>query len=172
MKAMGYGLLLVGVQRAALDGATVTGADELRAALEALLRAAREAGAAIVHVKDDARPGEPGEPETPGWELAFDPLPGEPIVRKATPNAFEANPALADVLRAMRVRTVVVAGLASDLGVRATALGALERGFEVLVPAGAHATATGDAAAAERVMLELEAEGVGIVEPGETPFRG
>ena len=51
---MGYGLLLVGVQRAALDGATASSADELRAVLEALLRAAREAGAAIETVRQKA----------------------------------------------------------------------------------------------------------------------
>src|SRR6478735_7800079 len=149
MERMGFGLLLVDAQRNMLEGDTaVADAERFRAVLDGLLEAARDAGAAVVHVKNDGRPGDPDEPGTPGWELAFDRRPGEPVVRKDVPNTFESNPALADVLHAMGVETLVVAGLQSELCVQATALGALERGFHVVVPAAAHATFDGDEPAA------------------------
>lgn len=174
MERMGHGLILVDVQRNMLEGpGAVAGAGDFREVLAGLLDAARDAGAAIIHVKNDGRPGEPDEPGTPGWELAFAPLPGEPVVRKDAADAFESNPALADVLRAMGVDTLVVAGLQSELCVQATAIGALERGFDVIVPAGAHTTYdAGEPAAviAERVTLELVASGVEVPEPDEVRF--
>ncbi|WP_295125534.1 isochorismatase family protein [uncultured Leifsonia sp.] len=174
MERMGYGLILVDVQRNMLEGqGAVVGAAGFRALLSGLLDAARDADAAIIHVKNDGRSGDPDEPGTDGWELEFTPLPGEPVVRKNAANTFESNPALADVLRAMGVDTVVVAGLQSELCVQATALGALERGFDVIVPAGAHTTYDDVEPAAvvvERVTLELIAAGVEVPELDEVSF--
>lgn len=174
MDRMGHGLILVDVQRNMLEGpGAVSGASEFRELLSGLLDAARDADAAIIHVKNDGTAGDPDEPGTPGWELVFTPLPGEPIVRKDAPNAFESNPALADVLRAMGVDTVVVAGLQSEYCVQATAVGALERGFDVIVPAGAHTTYDDGEPAAdivERVTLELVAAGVEVLELDEVVF--
>ncbi|MEN2742185.1 isochorismatase family protein [Microbacterium sp. X-17] len=171
---MGYGLILVDVQRNMLEGeSAVEGAAEFRGVLADLLDAARDADAAIVHVKNDGRRGDPDEPGTPGWELVFAPLPGEPVIRKDAANAFESNPALADVLRAMGVDTLVVAGLQSEYCVQATAIGALERGFDVIVPAGAHWTYDhGEPAAdiVERVTLDLIAAGVEVPELDEVTF--
>jgi nicotinamidase-related amidase len=174
MERMGYGLILVDVQRNMLEGqSAVAGAAAFRQVLSGLLDAARDAGAAIIHVKNDGGSGDPDEPGTDGWQLEFTPLPGEPVVRKDVANAFESNPALADVLRAMGVDTVVVAGLQSELCVQATALGALERGFDVVVPAGAHATyddVEPATAVVERVTLELIAAGVEVPELDEVSF--
>ena len=171
---MGYGLMLVDVQRNLLEGDdAVDGADGLRSALGGLLDAAREAGVPVVHVENDGAVGDPDEPGTPGWELVFPPAPGEPVVRKDVPDTFLSNPALADVLHAMGVDTLVVAGLQSELCVQATALGALERGFDVVVPAGAHATFDAEIPAREvvaRVTLELTAAGVEVVELDEVVF--
>ncbi|MDN4614841.1 isochorismatase family protein [Leifsonia sp. F6_8S_P_1B] len=173
---MGHGLLLMDVQRNMLEGETaVPDASRLRGVLKGLLDAAREAGAAVVHVKNDGGPGDPDEPGTPGWELAFARRSGEFVVRKDVPNAFQSNPALADVLHAMGVDTLVVAGMQSELCVQATAVGARERGFAVLVPAGAHGTFDGEepaAAIAERVDLELAAAGIEVPEVGEVRFGG
>ncbi|WP_313544706.1 isochorismatase family protein [Leifsonia aquatica] len=172
---MGYGLMLVDVQRNMLEGETaIAHADELRRVLAGLLEAARDAGVPIVHVRNDGAPGDPDEPWTTGWESVFAPAPGEPVVRKDDPDTFLSNPALADVLHAMGVDTLVVAGLQSEVCVQATALGALERGFAVVVPSGAHATFDGDVPADEivaRVTLELDAAGAEAVELDEVTFR-
>ncbi|GIT79519.1 hypothetical protein LLS1_11880 [Leifsonia sp. LS1] len=167
--------MLVDVQRTMLEGDdAVDGADDLRRALGGLLDAAREAGVPVIHVENDGAVGDPDEPGTPGWELVFPPEPGEPVVRKDVPDTFLSNPALADVLHAMGVDTLVVAGLQSELCVQATALGALERGFDVVVPTGAHATFDAEIPAQEivaRVTLELTAAGVEVVELDEVAFR-
>lgn len=174
MDSMGYGLMLVDVQRNMLDGETaIEGAATFRATMSGLLERARQARIPIVHVQNDGDAGDPDEPGTPGWEFVFRPLPGEPVVRKDVMNTFESNPALADVLHAMGVSTLIVAGLQSEYCVQSTALGALERGFEVIVPADGHATYDdGESAAeiSERVAIELAAEGVTIVDLVEVRF--
>lgn len=166
--------MLLDVQRDMLEGETaIAGAEEFRRVMGGLLEAARDAGVPIVHVQNDGGPGDPDEPGTRGWELVFPPAPGEPVVRKDDPDTFLSNPALADVLHAMGVDTLIVAGLQSELCVQATALGALERGFAVVVPSGAHATYDGELTAdgiAERVSLELDAAGVEIVELDDVTF--
>lgn len=172
---MGYGLMLVDVQRNLLEGDTaIEGAEEFRRVLGDLLAAARDAEVPIIHVENDGAPGAPDEPGTVGWELVFAPAPGEPVVRKDDPDTFLSNPALADVLHAMGVETLIVAGLPSERCVQATALGALERGFAVVVPAGAHATYDGELAAGEivaQVTLELDAAGVEVIELDDVTFR-
>ncbi|GAB3580918.1 cysteine hydrolase family protein [Leifsonia lichenia] len=174
MDRMGYGLMLVDVQRNMLEGETaIEGAAAFRDTMSGLLERAREARIPIVHVQNDGDPGDPDEPGTPGWEFVFRPLPGEPVVRKDVTNTFESNPALADVLHAMGVSTLIVAGLQSEYCIQATALGALERGFEVIVPADGHATyddAQPAAEISERVAIELAAEGVTIVDLVEVRF--
>ncbi|MFF1875536.1 isochorismatase family protein [Kitasatospora herbaricolor] len=165
---MGNALILVDAQRDMLEGETaVEQAETFRAALFELLERARAAGVPIVHVQNDGAVGEPDQPWTPGWELSFRALPGEPVVRKAVGNTFEANPALADVLRAMGVDAVVVAGLQSERCIQATSRGALAHGFDVTVPSDGHTTYDDGepaAAIAERVTRELEADGVRILD--------
>lgn len=171
---MGYGLMLVDVQRNMLDGETaIEGAAAFREAMSGLLDRARDARIPIVHVQNDGGPGDPDEPGTPGWDFVFRPLPGEPVVRKDVANTFESNPALADVLHAMGVSTLTVAGLQSEYCIRSTALGALERGFEVILPADGHATYDDGEPAEDirqRVEIELTAEGVTIVDLVEVRF--
>lgn len=171
---MGHGLMLVDVQRNMLEGDTaIEDAAAFRATLSGLLERARAAHIPIVHVQNDGGSGDPDEPGTPGWQFVFRPLPGEPVVRKDVFNTFESNPALADVLHAMGVSTLVVAGLQSEYCIQATSLGALERGFEVIVPADGHATYDDGEPAAdirERVALELAAEGVALVPLADVHF--
>ncbi|MFF1634043.1 isochorismatase family protein [Leifsonia sp. NPDC058248] len=165
---MGNALILVDVQRDMLEGeSAIEQAETFRDALAALLQKAREAGVPIVHVQNDGGVGDIDEPGTAGWELSFHPEPGEPVVRKAVSNTFEANPALADVLRAMGVGAVVVAGLQSEHSILATSRGALANGFDVTVPSDGHTTYDDGepaAAIAERITRELDADGVRIVD--------
>ncbi|MFF1573757.1 isochorismatase family protein [Leifsonia sp. NPDC058292] len=172
---MAKGLMLIDVQRNMLDGdGAIEGAVGFRQALSALIDQARDAGVPIVHVKNDGRRGDPDEPGTNGWELVFRPLPGEPVVRKDVGDAFESNPALADVLRAMGVDTVVIAGLQSEHCVQATSRGALGRGLRVELPADGHATYDDGEPAAEisrRVNTELALDGVTIVDLATVAFE-
>jgi len=101
----------------------------------------------IIHIRNNGEAGEPDEPNTPGWNLVFEPLPLEESAKRGTPpeavidklknNAFAGTP-LGEMVRERD--EVVVVGMQSDFCVRATCHAALARGNNVYVVSGAHAT--------------------------------
>ncbi|KAG8212815.1 Isochorismatase-like protein [Butyriboletus roseoflavus] len=91
----------------------------------------------IIHVRNSGEPREPDEPNTPGWQLLFPPLPHEPIIDKEKNNAF-ANTRLGDLIP--ENAEIVVVGMQSDYCVRATCSAALTTGHEVILIRDAHAT--------------------------------
>jgi len=169
-------LMLIDVQRNMLEPpAPVPSAASIRDALEDLLLGARRAGALVVHVQNDGSPGEPDEPGTVGWQLFFPVSAGERIVRKDQSDAFAADPLLAKGLADQQITEVVIAGMQSNYCVADSCRGALNRGLQVILTSGAHATydesepASGISARIER---ELAAEGVTVLPFGEVSFGG
>lgn len=133
-------LLVVDVQRGFVSGPdAVPAAPALLKTLDELVAAARHAGALVVHLQNDGPPGEPDEPHTPGWELAIAPRDGEPVLRKTEDDPF-AETGLAARLSSRDVTCLVVCGVLSEFCVSAAARGALDRGFDVVLPHDAHAT--------------------------------
>ena len=135
-------LLIIDVQMYLLrnpeDGG-VPAAHAIRQNIQSILSKARSEDhpPRIIHVRNNGEPSEPDEPNTPGWELFFQPLPHEPIVDKKKNNAF-AGTRLGDLIP--ETAEVIVVGMQSDYCVRATCSAALDRGNEVILIRGAHAT--------------------------------
>jgi len=162
---MASGLLLVNVQRHMLEGsAPVPAAREVRRAIGRLLKEARAADAVVVHVQNEGMVGDPDEPNTRGWQLAFPVESSDLVVRKTQQNPFVSAVRLAPALRRRSVDRLVVAGLLSNYCVAATCRGALDRGFQVVLASGAHATydekepAADISAAVERELQEVGVE--------------
>jgi streptothricin hydrolase len=133
-------LLIIDVQAGHVGGAhAVPDAEPLVETIAALLAAAREAGALVVHVQNDGDAGQVDAPGTAGWELHFAPVDGETVIRKEHDDAFRET-ALGELLTAAGVRSLVVCGLMSEMCVSATARTALDRGYRVVLPHDAHAT--------------------------------
>jgi len=116
----------------------------------------------IVHIRNNGDPGDPDEEGTPGWQLIYDPLPGEPVINKNKNNAF-AGTRLGDVVSCEA--EIVVIGMQSDFCIRATCSAALGRGNEVLMIRGCHATYDrvdpsdgGFITPASKIEAEVEAE--------------
>lgn len=133
-------------------------------AIDELLRRAREARATVVHVRNNGGATDPDAPGSPGWELVYEPRPGERVIDKFEPDAF-AGTGLLDLLPAGT--PLVLAGMQSEFCVRATALSAQDKGFPVFVVRGAHATYDGGTPAADishQIEKELDEAGVSIVE--------
>ncbi len=118
--------------------------EEVLPRLHRFIHAARTAGAMIVRIENvipDAMHSEVwqhqhGQPTTflaPGSDAAafapgFEPQPGDIVISKPRYSAFFASP-LETVLRSNGIRTVVVAGLATDVCVSSTARDAFQRDF-------------------------------------------
>ena len=135
-------LLLIDVQKHLLrdpkDGG-VPAAHTVRQNIQNILAKARSEShpPRIIHVRNNGEAGEPDEPNTPGWQLFFTPLPNEPVIDKRKNNAFEGTK-LGELIS--KTAEIIVVGLQSDYCVRATCSAALDRGNEVILIRGAHAT--------------------------------
>jgi nicotinamidase/pyrazinamidase len=160
--------------------------------LNAEIARARSAGVSIVYTQDWHPPTTPHFAKDGGvwpvhclaasWGAAFHPdliVDGE-VVRKgvggedgysgfsvADPRSGERqDTALDSVLRDHGIRRVTIGGLATDYCVRATALDAVERGFETTVLVDAIAGVDLAAGDSERALDEMRAAGVTLARAG------
>jgi nicotinamidase-related amidase len=106
-----------------------------------LLKAAREAGAPVIHIAQRGRPGGLFDPDGPGFRIAAQAAPadGEAVIQKSLPNAF-AKTELHDVLQEVGRKSLVLAGFMTHMCVSATARSALDHGYAATVAADAVAT--------------------------------
>lgn len=101
---------------------------------------ARQMGVPVVwvqHADDDLPAGSEGWQ----WAGALTPAPGEPVIGKHFNSAFEQT-TLADELARLGASHITLAGAASNWCIRATAHGALERGYDLTLVKDAHTTET------------------------------
>lgn len=101
---------------------------------------ARQMGVPVVwvqHADDDLPAGSAGWQ----WAGALTPAPGEPVIGKHFNSAFEQT-TLADELARLGASHITLAGAASNWCIRATAHGALERGYDLTLVKDAHTTET------------------------------
>lgn len=94
----------------------------------------------IIHVQNDAPEDQLDTPGGPFWGLMIEPIEGEWLVNKTTPDAFESNTDLAHRLRAVRVNQIEMIGCQSEMCVRSTLITARAEGFSVSLPVGLHGT--------------------------------
>lgn len=102
------------------------------------VRRAREAGVPVVWVQHHDDELERGSPAWQ-WVPELEPLPGEIRIHKRFNSAFERTDLLPELDR-LGVSRLFVAGAATNWCIRATAYGALERGFDVTLIRDAHTT--------------------------------
>ena len=129
-------LLVIDAQVGVLAGAWQRESVVRRIALA--VERARQAGVPVVwvqHHDDELKHG------TPPWQLVPELVPLEAEVRidKAFNSAFERTDLLA-MLNQKRVSRLFLAGAATNWCIRATAYGALDRGFDVTLISDAHTT--------------------------------
>ncbi len=102
------------------------------------VRRARQAGLPVIWVQhEDAEMPR----DTPGWQWAPElvPEPGEARVFKSHNSSFEDTPLL-DLLDRGGISRLYLAGALSNWCIRATAYGALDRGFDLTLISDAHTT--------------------------------
>jgi nicotinamidase-related amidase len=111
---------------------------------------------------------------SPQWQWAPELLPaeGEPLIHKRFNSSFEQT-ALADELTRLGATHIVLAGAATNWCIRATAYGALERGYDLTLVKDAHTTGTmpldnGTSIEAATVIQELNIAMTWLSYPGRT----
>jgi nicotinamidase-related amidase len=135
---MSRALVIVDIQNDYFPGGAhpLVGPDDGAAAAKKVLGAARERREPIVHVEHlwDAPDASFMKPGTPGIEIhaSVAPCDGEPVVRKAHPNAFR-DTTLEQELRDRGVDHVVVCGMMTSMCVDATVRAVVDLGFQATV---------------------------------------
>lgn len=106
-----------------------------------LLKAARAAGAPVIHVQHKGRPGGLFDPGADAFKLAPQAASeaGEAIVEKPLPNAF-AQTGLQDELAKTGRKQLIVAGFQTHMCISSTVRAALDLGYRTTVVADAAAT--------------------------------
>ncbi|MBQ0961854.1 isochorismatase family protein [Ideonella sp. 4Y11] len=106
--------------------------------IQGLVRRARQEGVPVIWVQhaDDGLPQ-----GSPAWHWAPElvPLADEALIPKGHNSAFE-DTALESVLAQLGVSRLVLTGAATNWCIRATAYGALDRGYDLALVADAHTT--------------------------------
>lgn len=137
-------LLVIDVQQALCRGEHAAfDIDRVMDRLNALMAAARAAGAPVVLVQHE-EDGGPLAPGGAGWQLAagLQAQADDPRVRKRSPDAFFQT-GLEALLRQAGARHLAVAGLQTEFCVDTTVRRALALGFDVSLAADAHSTEDG-----------------------------
>lgn len=132
-------LVLVDLQRG-MDEATGRTTPVLERNVERLLAAWRAASWPVMHVRHEAAEG-PLAPGSPGAEFKPEaaPIAGEVVITKTTSSALVGTELLSRIRR-LRVHSVAVAGMQTNLCVSSTVRTAVDLGYEVFVAADATAT--------------------------------
>ena len=194
----GSALLVVDVQNDFADPAgtlSVRGGDALIPRVNEEIRAALDAGASVIYTQDWHPPSTPHFAKdggiwpvhcvagTWGAQLHPDLLVAGPLVRKGVggedgysgfavrdPESGETQETeLESLLRARGAERVVIAGLATDYCVKATALDGIRLGFAVSVLTDAIAAVDLEPGDAERAADEMTRAGAVLVGPGAGP---
>jgi len=139
IRAGNKGILLVvdvqvGVMAQAWDAARIV------ANVSRAVERARAQGVPVIwvqHDDDDLRHGSPEWKLVPGLE----PAEGEPLIGKQFNSSFE-QPALEAQLARLGATHIVLAGASTNWCIRATAYGALDRGYDLTLLNDAHTTTT------------------------------
>jgi nicotinamidase-related amidase len=130
-------LIIVDMQKGMANPALPRNNREAERNIEQLLKAWREAGATVVHVRHISRtPGSLFWPGQPGVEFqeALAPLPSEHVVEKNVPDAF-TNSGLERWLHARGITQLIIVGVSTNNSVEATARTAGNLGFQTQVVA-------------------------------------
>lgn len=135
---MSRALVIVDIQNDYFPGGAypLVGPEAAASAARKVLEDYRDRGEAVVHVQHvwDEADASFMRPDTAGVEIheSVAPHEGEPVVRKAHPNAF-LDTTLEQQLRARGVDHLVVCGMMTSMCVDATVRAAVDLGFQATV---------------------------------------
>jgi nicotinamidase-related amidase len=132
---------------------------------------ARAAGVPVIWVQHSDHELIHGSPE---WGLVpeLTPAAGEPVIHKHFESSFEETE-LSDLLAGLDVSHIVLAGAASNWCIRATAYGALDRGYDLTLVKDAHTTGDleiegGPTIPAQHIVTDLNVAVRWLSYPGRT----
>lgn len=147
-------LIIIDAQVNMFDGAyPIYKSRQLLRDLQRLIERARHDGVLIVYIRNNGGPGDPDQPGTPGWEIhpALAPQIGDLVYDKYTADSFHDTDLHAS-LQARAVEYVYIAGMQTEVCIRATVQRAAKLGYRVTLVEDAHSTFDMDEMSAEEAI--------------------
>lgn len=134
-------LLIIDAQVDMFEPNPVYDSKRVLTTLETLLAHARQANLPVIFVQHNEGPGEPFEPETPGWYIhpALTPAEGECVVQKTTPDSFSQT-LLQQKLDELSSTRLIIAGMQTEYCIDTTTRAAKSLGYDVTLVADGHST--------------------------------
>ena len=133
-------LIVIDMQKALMDDELYDLAGLLER-VEKLIETARENGIEVIYVQHDAGPGTGFSVGDEAFEITDEVAPkeGEKVFVKTINSCF-GNKDFAAYLEEAKDDALMIAGLQTNFCIDATVKSAFERGYDVIVPEGAHST--------------------------------
>ena len=133
-------LIVIDMQKALMDD-ELYNRDGLLKNVASIIAAARENGVEVIYVQHDAGPGTGFSVGDEAFEIADEVAPqaGEKVFVKTINSCF-GNKDFTAYLEAAKDDTLMIVGLQTNFCIDATVKSAFERGYDVIVPEGAHST--------------------------------
>jgi nicotinamidase-related amidase len=150
-------LLVIDMQVALFDEQPYAG-ETLLANIDHLLGRARAAKVPVIYVQHCSRSEAPMAPGADGWQIhpAIAPTPGEIVVQKWNPDAFQAT-TLQEELDKLGVQQLIVTGMQTDYCVDTTCRRAYSLGYDVTLVQDGHSTCDSAALPAAQIIAHHNA---------------
>lgn len=133
-------LLVIDVQRGLFEkGTPIYRSSELIRNIQSLIARAREANAPVVFIQHSSERDLVKNSDSWQLHLEMTPLTSDHLVSKEHGDAFEGTD-LGPLLESLQIRQVVITGLVTHGCVKASCLGALQRGYQVVLAQDAHSS--------------------------------
>ena len=133
-------LIVIDMQKALMDD-ELYNRDGLLKNIASIIAAARANGVEVIYAQHDAGPGTGFSVGDEAFEIADEVAPqaGEKVFVKTINSCF-GNKDFTAYLEAAKDDTLIIVGLQTNFCIDATVKSAFERGYDVIVPEGAHST--------------------------------
>ena len=165
-------LIIIDVQQGLFEKLTpIYQAERFLENLDLLIESARQAGVPVIYIQHSNN--KTLIKGSDAWRLhpAIQPLDGEDVIHKLHGDAFiDTN--LHEILQASNVNVLVLTGLVTHGCVRATSLGAIKKGYQVILISDGHSNFSKDAPGLiEKWNRTLSEKGAQIVATREVQFE-
>lgn len=147
-------LMIIDVQLGMFDERfPVVNGEALLGTVKKLLERARAAGTPVIFIQHNGQGEDPLRPDLPGWAIhpAIQPLPGETVLQKDHPDAFQ-DTRLQTVLQGLGVKNLVAAGIQTEFCVDTTCRRAYSLGYTVTLAQDGHSTWDSEALTAAQII--------------------
>lgn len=135
------------------EGSAVHNSNHLLETVEHMVARARDERIPVVYVQHNGKPGDPDEPDSPGWHIheRVSPQEGDIVVQKRTPDAFY-DTQLASILNEKEIGRLIIMGVQTENCISSTCHHARIAGYSITLIKDGHSTFDSDVLTAEQII--------------------